>query len=93
MLNCIPPSLRTLGNSVANLIYNLFGYLPAPFVYALAYEMSGGSTAKSRWGLGSLEIYGILAAISMVLLLWIRYSRVSKEKKKLNQYGKRKLSN
>ncbi len=42
MLNTVPPSLRTLANSMANLCYNLLGYLPAPFVYGIAYEMTGG---------------------------------------------------
>lgn len=42
LLNTAPPSLRTLANSIANLVYNLFGYLPSPFLYGLAYELTGG---------------------------------------------------
>ena len=37
LLNMVPPSLRTLANSIANLVYNLLGYLPAPFVYGIVY--------------------------------------------------------
>jgi hypothetical protein len=37
LLNMVPQSLRTLANSIANLVYNLLGYLPAPFVYGLVY--------------------------------------------------------
>jgi hypothetical protein len=37
LLNTMPPSLRTMANSIANLMYNLLGYLPAPFVYGFAY--------------------------------------------------------
>ena len=33
MLDQVPPSLRTAANSVANLSYNLFGYVPAPYLY------------------------------------------------------------
>ena len=54
LINSVPPSLWTLANSIANLVYNLFGYLPAPFVYGIAYEMTGGEEAKSRWGLFSI---------------------------------------
>lgn len=54
LINTMPPSLRTLANSIANLVYNLFGYLPAPFVYGLAYQWSGGEEAESRWGLVSI---------------------------------------
>jgi hypothetical protein len=42
LLNTVPPSMRTLANSVANLEYNLLGYLPAPFIYGLVYELTGG---------------------------------------------------
>jgi MFS family permease len=48
LLNMVPPSLRTLANSIANLVYNLLGYLPAPFIYGIVYESTGGG--ESRWG-------------------------------------------
>jgi MFS family permease len=33
MLNQVPASMRTASNSIANLSYNLFGYVPAPYLY------------------------------------------------------------
>ena len=42
MLNFVPPNMRTMANSIANLSYNLFGYLPAPLLYGIAYEYGGG---------------------------------------------------
>ncbi len=67
LLNTVPTPVRTMANSVANLFYNLFGYLPAPYVYGIAYEMTGGE--DSRWGMISLEIAGVIGAILMILLL------------------------
>lgn len=49
LLNTVPVPLRTQANSIANLVYNLIGYLPAPYVYGVAYQVTGSGT--SRWGL------------------------------------------
>jgi hypothetical protein len=68
MLNTVPPSLRTLANSVANLEYNLLGYLPAPFMYGLVYELTGGEKEKSRFGLLAIEAGGILIAFFLILV-------------------------
>lgn len=68
LLNMVPQSLRTLANSVANLFYNLFGYFPAPFVYGLFYEATGGG--ESRWGFISLEIVGIIS-LGFLLLAYL----------------------
>ena len=35
MLNSVEVERRTTANSIATLAYNLFGYLPSPFVYGL----------------------------------------------------------
>jgi hypothetical protein len=52
LLNLVPSSMKTLANSVANLMYNLIGYFPSPFIYGIVYEATGGE--KSRWGLFAL---------------------------------------
>ena len=52
LLNLVPPSLRTLANSWQNLVTNLLGYLPGPFVYGLVIELSGNP--KSNMGLLSI---------------------------------------
>jgi MFS family permease len=37
MLNQVPSTMRTVSNSIANLSYNLFGYVPAPYLYGYIY--------------------------------------------------------
>jgi hypothetical protein len=48
-------------------VYNLIGYLPAPYVYGIAYEASGGN--DSRWGLIAIEISGPVAGVLIIILL------------------------
>ncbi len=52
LLNTCPESIRTIANSIANLMYNLLGYLPAPYIYGAVYQANGGG--KSRSGMLSL---------------------------------------
>jgi hypothetical protein len=33
MMASVPPYLRAFGNSSGEIIKNIFGYLPAPFIY------------------------------------------------------------
>jgi hypothetical protein len=47
LLNTCPESIRTIANSIANLFYNLLGYLPAPYIYGLVYQFYGGGTSRS----------------------------------------------
>ena len=37
MLNLVPQTMRTSANSLANFSYNLFGYVPAPYLYGVVY--------------------------------------------------------
>ena len=67
LINNVPPSARTTANSIANFVYNLLGYLPAPYVYGLVYDLTG--SGDSRWGLFALECSGIFAVLVMVALL------------------------
>lgn len=59
ILTLVEPHERTVANSLANLSYNLFGYLPSPFLYGFIYEITGGNT--SRWGLIVLMFSAILS--------------------------------
>ena len=63
----IPPSVKTTANSVANFVYNLLGYLPAPYVYGFVYDKTGGG--KSIWGMFSLQCSAILVVLLMIILL------------------------
>jgi|LauGreDrversion4_2_1035121.scaffolds.fasta_scaffold2910313_1 MFS family permease len=73
LIHNVPPSTRTTANSIAHFFYNLFGYLPGPFVYGLVYDMTGGK--DSIWGMFALECAGMLAVIIMIFL-WIRQKRI-----------------
>jgi sugar phosphate permease len=46
MLNSVHENERTSANSIANMCYNLFGYLPAPSFYGMVSSISDGP--KSR---------------------------------------------
>ena len=46
MISCVEPEMRANANAVANLSYNLFGYLPAPFVYGLITSYTGGEDSN-----------------------------------------------
>lgn len=41
MLNTVAEERRTTANSIATMIFNLCGYLPAPFIYG-AISVAGG---------------------------------------------------
>ena len=63
----VPPSGKTTANSLANFVYNLLGYLPAPYIYGLVYDRTGGGS--SIWGMFTLECAGVLAVVLMLLVL------------------------
>jgi sugar phosphate permease len=40
MINSVSSQQKSTANAIANLCYNLFGYLPAPSVYGTVSELS-----------------------------------------------------
>ena len=65
MISSIPKYLRAFGNSNAQLIQNLLGYFPSPFVYGLVCNITGGEESRggmillmfwSAWGVLGLSI-------------------------------------
>ena len=74
MINSVPDSQKASANSIANLCYNLFGYLPAPLIYGFVATFTKsegpglvGPVNKSRWAMGAL-LYSTIPTISC--LLW-----------------------
>jgi MFS family permease len=60
LLTVVEPELKEHANSIANLSYNLFGYLPAPTLYGYMNKLDGSTDEehdKSNYG--------------MILLLWM----------------------
>lgn len=45
MLSTVDEELKTTANSLANLVYNLGGYLPGPYVYGAIYDLPPGKNA------------------------------------------------
>lgn len=64
VINSVPPMQKTSANSIANLLQNLLGYLPAPGLYGAVASISGGS--ESRWPMGML-MYSTIFTIGMLL--------------------------
>ena len=71
---------KTSANSVANLAYNLFGYLPAPGLYGIIATATGGK--KSRWGMGML-LYSTL--ITVFFLIYGTKLKLEKEAKRFEE--------
>lgn len=46
MLNTVPEHLKTTANSLSNTCYNIFGFLPSPYVYGAIADMGGVGTNK-----------------------------------------------
>ena len=78
MLNFVPPNMRTMANSIANLSYNLFGYLPAPLLYGIAYEYGG--SGKSHLGMWTIQCFTCVAFF-MNIVACIRFYIVLKSAK------------
>lgn len=66
MLNQVPPNMRTMANSIANLSYNLFGYLPAPLMYGFFYDM--GETKKNNLGLASIQAFTVISFLGFLVV-------------------------
>ena len=62
MMVSVPPYLRAFGNSNGEIIKNIFGYLPAPFMYGWFKSMLGdraGITLIMYWGLFAILLLGL----------------------------------
>ena len=67
MLNSVEIELRTTANSIATLAYNLFGYLPSPFVYGLFSDIiKGDENTSHRVALATILYYSIPAVLFTV---------------------------
>ena len=67
MLNSVREERRTTANSVATLWYNLFGYLPAPFVYGFVSSLGSDMVLASREAMGCL-MFATLITFALLLL-------------------------
>ena len=75
MLAAVRAERRTTANSIATLCYNLFGYLPAPFVYGLFSDIFPDDEKNShRVALGVILYWSILAMVMMMfsMILYLK---------------------
>jgi len=72
MISSIKLKARSIGSSIAQFMQNLLGYLPAPILYGLVVQESGGKS--SRWGMVVLMSWSLLgvAFLSAAVGLQIR---------------------
>lgn len=65
MLSTVDKQYKTIANSIANLSYNLIGYLPAPTIYGLIHD--AGEGGNSRWAMGVLMFSPIISITCLYL--------------------------
>ena len=65
MISSVGDFQKSSANSVANLCYNLFGFLPAPQLYGMISTWTGGDT--SRWPMGFL-MYSTIFTITLLII-------------------------
>lgn len=65
MISSVPRENRAFGNSAAQFFLNLFGFLPAPFVYGFVCKMTGGRS--SLWGMAALMSWSLFGLINIFL--------------------------
>jgi len=67
MLNSVKEDYRTTANSLATLWYNLFGYLPAPFIYGMVSTLGDDVVLSSRYAMACLMCMTVITALLLVL--------------------------
>ena len=73
MINTVPANQKTSANSIANLSYNLIGYLPAPSIYGAVSSISG----SPRLAMGSVLYMTLI--IQALLVFGIRRKLLNDE--------------
>jgi len=68
MLNMVPQNMRTVCNSTANICYNMFGYVPAPYIYGYMYQKYG--QGKSHAGLYAVEFFGFMSFVLSLIVFF-----------------------
>lgn len=69
MLNAVAETRRTTANAIATMIYNLMGYLPAPFIYGAVAEVGVDTVDANYWSrvaMGVLMSWTIMTAVFIV---------------------------
>ena len=67
MLNTVDENLKTTANSIANTSFNLFGFLPSPYVYGLISDAGDVMGGNKR---AAMKVNMTLPAIFSMLIVW-----------------------
>lgn len=71
MIELIPDDLKAVGNAIANLSYNLLGFLPAPSVYGFIYDYGVSEADKLAKKGNAREAMGSLMFVTVIPLVTI----------------------
>lgn len=82
MMVSVSPYLRAFGNSTGEIIKNVFGYFPSPFIYGLF-----NSLINERAGIKFLMFWGLWAPLLLLLGSIHKYRHMKRqaELKKLKE--------
>ena len=67
MLNSVDEGLKTTANSIANTSFNLFGFLPSPYIYGLISDAGGKIGGNKR---NAMKLNMTLPAVFAILIVW-----------------------
>lgn len=73
MLNTVEGELKTVANSIANLMYQFLGYLPAPSVYGVLYQTKKGG--NGFLAMGTLMYTPIVSVVTLWLAACIIFTK------------------
>jgi MFS family permease len=62
IISAAPRNQKSMATSFAFFCYNLFGYLPAPFLYGIVQNLSGWGQ-ESRLGMGMLMLWTVFGNV------------------------------
>eukprot|EP00340_Litonotus_pictus_P005949 CAMPEP_0170525924 /NCGR_PEP_ID=MMETSP0209-20121228/11378_1 /TAXON_ID=665100 ORGANISM="Litonotus pictus, Strain P1" /NCGR_SAMPLE_ID=MMETSP0209 /ASSEMBLY_ACC=CAM_ASM_000301 /LENGTH=316 /DNA_ID=CAMNT_0010815455 /DNA_START=493 /DNA_END=1443 /DNA_ORIENTATION=+ len=74
MISSLKPELRAAGNSVSNILQNLLGFLPSPFVYGLIYNYS--KTFDKKLAMTVVLWYSIVGFAFLSLAAYYRFKKI-----------------
>ena len=88
MLNTVTAENRTTAAAVSNICYNLFGMLPAPFVYGLIAESAGPKPAMIQMMCMSVIAAVLLISVAFPIRARLLEEEVNTEVKKIEEDDK-----
>ena len=93
MISSLSKELRASGNSISNILQNLLGFIPAPFVYGVIYENTKSNDPKLAMTL--CLGYSMLGVIFVGIAMFFRYKnwKINKRNERNSSYLKNDLSN